>query len=434
MKLFFLLITSIWVTSVTAQIPDSLKVAKKIDTVLPSKVLDTLKVLKIADTAKVFQVLDSTTIFNELDSIPVEKFVHIRKTLLDSLLAPYYIVNYDTVVKDTIYSHKYRIFVNNLTNDTTYIPIPKKGRYLRAGRRIVFDTLRIENQVTQIKIDSIKMADAPVWWHNENNISLAISESAFMNWSAGGNNSVAGLFKVSIIKKYQKLYTLWNNELFVRYGLNQQEDKGLRKTEDKIQLNSTFGYRKDTISNWYYTVKFSFNTQFTDGFSYPDTSTPISRFFAPAYLFAGTGTEYNLKEEQFSVYISPLTLKSTFVFDEKLSNDGAFGVEKGKNSRHEFGFFMESSWSKDIFKNVVMTNRLGLYTDYLNDFGKIDVDWQLDFKMTINKFMRANLGGQLIYDNDIKYKEDTNGDGNLETLGARLQLKQVLNIGILFNF
>ncbi|MDZ7612607.1 MAG: hypothetical protein U5K51_01925 [Flavobacteriaceae bacterium] len=85
-------------------------------------------------------------------------------------------------------------------------------------------------------------------------------------------------------------------------------------------------------------------------------------------------------------------------------------------------------------KNVTMTNRLGLYTDYFNDFGNIDVDWVLDFKLTVNKWIKANLGAHLIYDNDIKYKEDINGDGTLETFGAKVQLKQVFNIGFTYSF
>ena len=48
--------------------------------------------------------------------------------------------------------------------------------------------------------------------------------------------------------------------------------------------------------------------------------------------------------------------------------------------------------------------------------------------------MQANIGAYSIYDNDIKFKEDTNGDGELETLGPRLQLKQLLGIGVLVNF
>ena len=81
-----------------------------------------------------------------------------------------------------------------------------------------------------------------------------------------------------------------------------------------------------------------------------------------------------------------------------------------------------------------MKTRIDLYSDYLKDFGNIDMKWDLNFDFIINKYMKANLGAYLIYDNDIKFKEDTNGDGELETLGARLQLKQLLGIGVLFNF
>jgi hypothetical protein len=227
---------------------------------------------------------------------------------------------------------------------------------------------------------------------------------------------------------------LWNNEIFLRYGLNQQQDKGLRKTDDKFQVNSTFGYRKDTISNWFYSVKLNFNTQFTNGYSYPDTSTPISRFFAPAYLFLGAGTHYELKNQKFSLYLSPITLKSTFVNDKALSDEGAFGVEKGERSRHEFGTLIQTEWDKVMGKNVVMTNKLSLYSDYLNKFGNIDINWELHFNFAINKHFKANLGGYLLYDDDIKFKEDKDNDGVLETSGARVQLKQLLGIGVQFVF
>ena len=81
-----------------------------------------------------------------------------------------------------------------------------------------------------------------------------------------------------------------------------------------------------------------------------------------------------------------------------------------------------------------MSNELELYTDYLNEFGNIDIDWILDLKFKINKFFQASFRTHMIYDNDIKIKKDTNGDGELETLGPRVQLKQQLGIGILYNF
>jgi hypothetical protein len=55
------------------------------------------------------------------------------------------------------------------------------------------------------------------------------------------------------------------------------------------------------------------------------------------------------------------------------------------------------------------------------------------FKFKINDFLEANFRTHLIYDDDIKIKE-TNDQGEVETLGARVQLKQQLGIGILYSF
>jgi hypothetical protein len=62
------------------------------------------------------------------------------------------------------------------------------------------------------------------------------------------------------------------------------------------------------------------------------------------------------------------------------------------------------------------------------------VNWELGFKFKINNYFEASLGSQLVYDDDIKHKEDINGDGSLETLGARVQFKQQLGIGVLYKF
>ena len=187
------------------------------------------------------------------------------------------------------------------------------------------------------------------------------------------------------------------------------------------------------MSNWYYTAQFNFRTQFTDGFNDPGDEEPISRFFAPAYMFLGIGGSYNLKEELLSVYLSPFTFKSTYVFDDRLSDEGAFGVNPGSNARHELGILIRTKWDKELMTNMAMTNELELYSDYLNNFGNIDVDWVLTFRFKINKLLEANFRTHLIYDDDIKIKE-TNEAGEVETLGPRVQFKQQLGIGILYSF
>jgi len=393
--------------------------------ILIVKLSDSLNIRLKVDSLGVYKTIDTIRRLTKLDSLQIR---------MDSLLRPYYEKSFDSFTNKTVYKERYRKTIRSIHQDTIYTPIPKTKKFISTRSRLIFDTLKVINPVKIVNIDTTKVAADPIWWKNRNSFGFDISEAAFLNWNAGGNNSISGLLKVNLYRSYKKLYVLWDNEILIRYGLNSQQDQELRKTDDKIQINSTFGYRKDTLTNWYYSVKFNFNTQFTDGFSYPNTSEPISRLFAPAYLFIGAGSYYNVKKESFSLYLSPFTLKSTFVLDETLSNQGVFGVPAGDRSRNEFGALIQSSWETEVLKNIVMKTNIELYSDYLKDFGNIDLKWDLNFNFLINKYMKANIGVYSIYDNDIKFKEDTNGDGELETLGARLQLKQLLGIGVLFNF
>lgn len=281
-------------------------------------------------------------------------------------------------------------------------------------------------------------------WEKKNTVGLDISQIAFLNWNAGGVNSVSGLLKGNFLRKYQKGNLKWVNEMIIRYGVNKQDGIELRKTDDAFQFNSTLGYRKDTITNWYSSAKFNFNTQFTNGYAYPNTTKAISKPFAPAYIFLGVGSEYSNKEKKLNVYISPLTMKTTLVLDQTLANQGAFGVnkavydvdgnliKKGELYRMELGFLVTNYYKKEIYKNIIWENRLSLYSDYINHFGNIDVDWQMQFELVVNEYVRANIGAHFIYDDDIKAKEERNGEQI--TVGPKLQLKQMLGVGLVYNF
>jgi hypothetical protein len=233
----------------------------------------------------------------------------------------------------------------------------------------------------------------------------------------------------------------------MRFGWNAQEGRQWRKTDDAIRVSSTFGYRQDTISNWYYSAKASFNTQFADGFKYPDRSMPISRFMAPGYLFLGAGASYISEGDKFNLYLSPITHRSTFVLDQELANNGAFGVERavrdddgniiqeGENLLTSFGFLVTNTWKTPLMKNIELDHRISLYTDYLRDFGNVDVDWELILNLTVNDFVNASIGTQLIYDDDIRFDVVEDAEGNIIDAGVpKIQLKQLLNIGVAYTF
>lgn len=282
------------------------------------------------------------------------------------------------------------------------------------------------------------------YWSKKNSLSFDISEVAFVNWSAGGTSSISGLLKGKFHRNYAGDNYNWSNELIIKYGLNKQDGVAIRKTEDAIQLNSTFGYRRDTLSNWFHSAKFNFNTQFTNGYAYPNTENAISKPFAPAYIFMGIGAENIDKEKKRTLYISPFTFKTTLVLDQRLANQGAFGVAKatydvdgnliteGERAKMELGFLITNKYKKEVFKNINLENRLTLYSDYINRFGNIDIDCDLQVELVVNQYVKANIGAHVIYDDDIKSKREI--EGIQVTEGPKTQLRQAIGVGIEYAF
>ena len=284
------------------------------------------------------------------------------------------------------------------------------------------------------------------YWKKVNRVGLNLNEVAFVNWSSGGNNSFSALLHSNFERRYKKELLNWNSTGGIKLGMNAQEGREVRKSEDQLEINSTFGYRRNEESNFYYSAKVNFNTQLLHGYRYPNTENPISKFMAPGYAFAGVGTEYSHPTEDFTAYVSWVTQKSTFVLDQDLANEGMFGVRgaerdeegniirEGEKHRTEFGALMTSSFSKEIFENVGFKNEMKLYLDYLNNFGNVDVDWEFNFDLQVNDYIRANVGSHIKYDDDVKFKEDRDGDGELETVGPKLQFKQILGVGLTYDF
>ena len=320
-----------------------------------------------------------------------------------------------------------------------------KIKYMPRGANLTNPIITFNK--TKPLLKELKKFRIPSFWTKINRLGINFSEVAFVNWNAGGDNSVSGLGNLRFERNYKFRYIKWDNFIELRHGLNAQEGRKLRKTDDAIKLGSTFGYRRDTISNWYYSVKANFNSQFSNGYKYPDRSTPISRFMAPGYFFLGAGTSYITENQKFNLYISPLTQKATFVLDQELANRGAFGVQKaildtngqvvqpGENSFIELGFLVTNKLETDIAKNVGLRHDLSLYTDYLSSLGNIDVDWELNLNLKVNKFISTNIGTHIIYDDDILFDRVVDANNIVLDQGRpKLQFKQSLGVGVTYEF
>jgi len=258
------------------------------------------------------------------------------------------------------------------------------------------------------------------YWTNGGMFSVNFTQLSFTNWAAGGLNSVAGVAKAQYFANYKKANTTWDNILDLGYGLSKVEEIPIQKNEDIIDLQSKLGIL--AVNKWYYSGLLNFKSQFAPGYKDKNNTEVISNFFAPAYLFVSIGMDYK-PNDKFSLMISPVTGKVTFVSVESLRTN--YCVDADKMMRPEFGAYIKSALNTEIVKNIGLLTEIGLFTNYLKNPEKIDVDWKLAINMKVNKYISAQLGTHLIYDYDIKDPADG---------VAKIQFKELFGIGFSYKF
>lgn len=278
------------------------------------------------------------------------------------------------------------------------------------------------------------------YWEQGGVGSLTFSQVSLTNWAAGGQNSAALNANFSIYANRTKGRGKWENAFEAGYGVIRQGSNDLRKSDDMLNLITKYGYQINNESNkWFFSALLDFRTQFADGFDASDT-VKISGLMSPGYLVLGTGVDY-YPSDKLSFSLQPVAGKFTFVQSQRLANAGAFGVDPavfdadgvtiitpGKNSRAELGFFFRAKYVNEIFES-----RLELFSNYMEDFGNMDVNWQNSLVMNVTKFLSMNIFAQLLYDDDIKIGNDDDGDG-IEEFKPRVQFKSVIGAGLTYKF
>jgi hypothetical protein len=242
-------------------------------------------------------------------------------------------------------------------------------------------------------------------WTKKGNASLLFNQSTFSNWVAGGENNISGNLGFNYDFNYKKRDWAWDNKVIASYGLVKTRNSAFaKKTDDRLEINSLLG--KKATERWYYSAFVNFKTQFTKGYLYSKDANgaeqrdEYTNFLSPAYLYAGVGMLYK-RDDNFKINLSPLTSKFTFVDSGfTLPNEGYFGVKEGDFMRYELGFNASMYYKLDVVANVTFENILNLYSNYLEETQNVDIDYQLNIVMKINRYLTTNLMFQTIYDDN----------------------------------
>lgn len=275
------------------------------------------------------------------------------------------------------------------------------------------------NPTTPIPRDSV--------WTNGGNVGIFFQQVGVSNWSGGGENALAYGGELNLYANKRRANHTWFNSLQAGYGLVKLGEADSRKNNDVLIITSQYG--RFLSEKWQMSGGIDFRTQFDDGFNYAGaadgTDTLISTFMAPGYLSPYIGATYK-PNDAFSATIAPIMNKITFVMDNDLADVGAYGVDPGDNIRSQAGWSVSSMYQKEIMKNVNLKTSLLLFAAY-EEPDHVDVNFDLFLNFKVNEYITTNFAVQSIYDHDI----DIEDDGKI---GPRIQLRNVLNIGIAFNF
>jgi hypothetical protein len=278
--------------------------------------------------------------------------------------------------------------------------------------------------VTKDPHDTTKMT-----WKTGGLINLTFNQAALSNWAAGGDKSAISLSSLlSLYAFYLDGRRSWDNTLTLAYGMTNTTSLGTRKTDDRIDLVSKYGY--DLGHKWYLSGLFNFRSQFANGYAYPTETTQklTSAFLAPAYVLLSLGMNYK-PNQNFSVFLSPATIREVIVKNDSLAAQGAFGVDSGKTSRFEFGAFASVNYIGNISKTTVYTGRLDLFSNYLHNPQDISVYMTNIMAVKVASVLSINFSLTLVYDNEIHTVKE---DGTFG--GPALQLQEILGIGLAYKF
>lgn len=271
-----------------------------------------------------------------------------------------------------------------------------------------------------------KEADTTHWnWKHGGLMSFNLAQGSLSNWAAGGDNfslTVNGYFNYFFF--YKNRSHIWDNNIDVNLGYVQSTTLGSRKNDDRFDYLSKYGYKIDTSGRLFLSTLFNLRSQFFDGYTYSTTVGEFSSsFFSPAYMILSIGFDYKPRPN-LSLFLSPVTSRSTFVLNDKLAQKGSYGLDSGSHALHEAGAFVTVNYATAIAKNINYKGRMDLFSNYFSHPQNVDFFMTNLFSFKISRYFSATYSLDMIYDDDIRLF-----GANHTSPG--LQMKSLIGIGFM---
>ncbi len=319
-----------------------------------------------------------------------------------------------------------------------------------------------------------KQIEKPNYWTSSLMTNIKFGQTSLTNWAAGGDNTVTLQAFVDGNANYKKGQIFWNNRLQLDYGFVYASSKPLlQKSDDRIYLESKFGYKNDNWRNFFFSANYDFKSQFSAGYDYltpavPDGKTvddltredwrnarnKKSNFLAPAYTNLALGIDVK-PFKWLSLNFAPLTGGFVIVTDAELRKN--YGMEMKtkvedmsadqktkydevvasgnmdalgayyRSAKFEFGAQLKADIAVKVNDNFSYTSQLVLFSNYLDRPENLRVNWDNRFDWKLAKYFSLTLTTNMIYDDKVLIA-DKNGNNPK----PRVQFKESLLFGFTY--
>lgn len=253
----------------------------------------------------------------------------------------------------------------------------------------------------------------PSNWKHTLITGLTLTQVTFTDWAQGGENALAYTLGIDGKSVQDLTSTNWSNSYKFAYGQTKLGSKGLRKTDDKIELESVLTYKLGTHVNPYASA--TFKSQFDDGYKYDDvanTKTKISSALDPMYLTQAVGIGYQPVAEvktRLGAALREVFDKNRFGY-----SDDAKTTPEIEASKVEGGLESVTDVEIKIEENTLFTAKLEMFAPFNNiDVVVVRSDNTLSSK--VSKYISLVFNVQLINDRSVT---------------AKTQIKEGLALGI----
>ena len=309
--------------------------------------------------------------------------------------------------------------------------------------------------------------EKPKYWATSLKTQINVGQTQLTNWAAGGDNTVSLAAFIDGNANWKKGDMFWNNRLQLDYGFLYASSKPLlQKSTDRIYLESKWGYKTESMKNFYFSANYDFKSQFSSGYDYKtpakltdendndlvgadlrqawrDARVLKSGFLAPAYTNIALGLDY-VPAKWLSINFAPLTggfvivkdaaLRKSYSMKEKKSTTAemitsaeaaltaattaeekeAATIALGnlyRSANFEFGAQLKADAKVNINDNFSYSTQVVLFVNYLDikHCPRINWDNRIDWKLA--KYFSLTLTTNLIYDDQILIKNDRYPDG-----------------------